>query len=55
MHFLLDTNVVSASAPDGLDARLRGWLIANSARLYLPTVAVAEIVSGIEKARRAGA
>lgn len=47
--------MVSASAPDGLDARLRGWLERNSARLYLPSVSVAEIVSGIEKARRNGA
>jgi hypothetical protein len=34
---------------------LQAWLRTNGSRLYLPTICVAEIVSGIEKAQRQGA
>lgn len=49
--------MLSTSAPKAasLDPEVQAWLRANGARLYLPSVAVAEIVSGIEKARRTGA
>lgn len=54
--FLLDTNVISAAAPTAaLHAGLQDWLRANSDRLYLSVVSVAEIVSGIEQSRRVGA
>jgi hypothetical protein len=49
--------VLSASAPTApsLEPALQEWLRANGERLYLPSVSVAEVVSGIEKARRTGA
>lgn len=54
----MDTNVVSAGSPV---IRQRGhvalidWMDQQSARLYLPVIAVAEIINGISKARREGA
>ena len=55
--YLVDTNVISASAPDkpGSLASLSRWLDHNSDRLYLSTITIAEIDSGIAKARRTGA
>jgi len=55
---LVDTNVLSAGSPAlrrGSHAALVEWMDQESARLFLPTVAVAEIVGGIAKSRREGA
>ncbi len=51
--YLVDTDVISADAPT--KHRLTGlldWMDANSERLYLSAIAVAEIEDGIAKARR---
>ena len=59
--FLLDTNVISAAAPDRravpepAKAVARAWMIANQARLFLPVTAVAEIASGIGEREASGA
>jgi predicted nucleic acid-binding protein len=51
--YLLDTNVISATAPDRRDvlppekAAARAWILAHEADLYLPVTAVAEIAAGI--------
>lgn len=51
--FLLDTNVISATAPGGravaepAKAAARAWIVANQARLYLPVTALAEVAAGI--------
>jgi hypothetical protein len=51
--YLLDTVVISATAPDRRDvlppekAAARAWVRANEARLFLPVTAVAEIAAGI--------
>ena len=57
MTYLLDTNVLSALAPNKTKAvtDLVDWLDAASARLYLSTVTAAEIHDGIAKAKRQGA
>lgn len=54
--YLIDTNVISASAPDksGTLANLAAWLDRNSGLVYLSAVTVAEIESGIAKVRRTG-
>ncbi len=54
--YLLDTNVISESAPSKkvVSPELRHWMDANSDRLFLSVITVAEIVAGIEKVKRAG-
>nr|WP_194298829.1 type II toxin-antitoxin system VapC family toxin [Acetobacter fallax] len=53
---MLDTNVISEAAPSKKVAspELRYWMDANSDRLFLSVITVAEIVAGIEKVKRAG-
>lgn len=46
---------VGAPAAVSLNPALQAWLAANGARLYLPSVSIAEVFSGIAKARRTGA
>lgn len=59
--FLLDTNVVSATAPDRrtvpdvAKAAARRWIIANENRLYVPVIAITEIAAGIGAREGAGA
>lgn len=57
--YLLDTNVVSIVAParrrTQADEELAGWIVANSADLFLSVVTAAEIENGIARARRTGA
>jgi toxin FitB len=59
--FLLDTNVISATAPDrravpeAAKAVARQWIVDNQSRLYLPVTAVAEIAAGIGLREGAGA
>jgi predicted nucleic acid-binding protein len=48
---------VSLLAPLGRrhgDARVIGWMVENLTRLFLPTVVLAEMVSGAAKLRRMG-
>lgn len=54
--YLVDTNVISASAPSRSTAlaNLTAWLDRNSDDLYLSAVTVAEIETGIAKLRRTG-
>lgn len=54
--YLVDTNVISAGAPSKGQrwAELAEWMDANSDRLFLSTVSVAEIEAGIAKAHREG-
>jgi toxin FitB len=53
--YLLDTNIVSADAPTkrqvGAEA-FAAWIRANSDRLYLSTITIAEIEAGIARAVR---
>ncbi|MGN6777446.1 PIN domain-containing protein [Rhizobium sp.] len=53
--YLLDTNIVSADAPTkrhvGVD-EFTAWLRANSDRLYLSAITIAEIEAGIARATR---
>lgn len=53
--YLLDTNIVSADAPTkrhvGVDA-FAAWVRANSDRLYLSAITIAEIEAGIARATR---
>lgn len=59
--FLLDTNVLSATAPDRRSepepakAAARKWILANQSQLYLPVTAIAEIAAGIGAREGAGA
>ena len=56
--YLLDTNILSASAPMRRDAgaeALAAWLRAQSDRLYLSAITIAEIEAGIARAVRIGA
>jgi len=59
--WLLDTNVISATAPDrnpvpsAEKLRARAWIRANEARLFLPVTAVAEIAAGIGAREASGA
>ena len=52
--YLVDTNVISAGAPTKATAlvELTKWMDEHSTQLYLSVVTVAEIESGIAKARR---
>jgi toxin FitB len=59
--FLLDTNVISATAPDrrtvpdAAKAVARRWIIENQSRLYVPVIAITEIAAGIGAREGAGA
>lgn len=54
--YLVDTDVISAGSPAKRSApALLDWMDANSPRLYLSAIAIAEIEDGIAKARREGA
>ncbi|MBT0779233.1 PIN domain-containing protein [Paracoccus sp. pheM1] len=56
--YLLDTNILSASAPSRRDAdaeALAAWMRAQSDRLYLSAITIAEIEAGIVRAVRIGA
>jgi predicted nucleic acid-binding protein len=59
--FLLDTNVISATAsdrrivPEQAKAAARSWIVNNQGRLYLPVTAIAEIAAGIGTREGAGA
>jgi toxin FitB len=54
--YLLDTNVLSAATPNRAPrAPIVQWMDAQSNRLHLSTISIAEIESGIAKARRTGA
>jgi len=56
--YLLDTNIVSADAPTkrhvGVEA-FAAWVRANSNRLYLSAITIAEIEAGIARTVRIGA
>lgn len=54
--YLLDTNIISAAAPNRAPRTpIVQWMDAQSGRLHLSTISIAEIESGIAKARRTGA
>lgn len=59
--YLLDTNVLSATAPnrrtvaDAAKDAARGWIRAHGDQLWLPVVAIAEIAAGIGERAGAGA
>jgi predicted nucleic acid-binding protein len=54
--YLVDTNVISASAPSRpVSPALIDWMDTHSASLFLSAVTVAEIEDGIAKLRRVGA
>lgn len=56
--YLLDTNILSASAPTRRDAdaeALAVWMRAHGDRLYLSAITIAEIEAGIARAVRIGA
>lgn len=54
--YLVDTNVISAAAPDRpVSAAFVEWIDTHSASLFLSAVTVAEIEDGIAKLRREGA
>jgi predicted nucleic acid-binding protein len=55
--YLLDTNVVSALAPNALDrnAALADWLGRHGPTLYLPSIVIAELSAGVARLRRVGA
>lgn len=55
--YLLDTNILSVGAPGPREAppALTGWMEANSDHLFVSTITVAEIRSGIAKMERTGA
>jgi toxin FitB len=59
--FLLDTNVISAAAPDrravpeAAKAVARQWIVDNQSRLFLPVTAIAEIAAGIGAREAVGA
>ncbi|MGE3877342.1 MAG: PIN domain-containing protein [Parvibaculaceae bacterium] len=51
--YLLDTMVISATASGREDlSALNAWIRASGPRLFLSTITAAEVVHGIEKARR---
>jgi predicted nucleic acid-binding protein len=56
-RFLIDTNVISATAPTAAVTRpqLTAWMDAHSSALFLSAVTIAEIADGIAKAKREGA
>jgi toxin FitB len=54
---LLDTSVISEVAPgrqNHLSQAVADWFVAHDERLFLPTMAVAELSQGIAKLRRSG-
>jgi predicted nucleic acid-binding protein len=55
--YLVDTNVLSASAPTRLPppTGLIDWMDRQSDLLYLSVITIAEVADGIAKARRQGA
>lgn len=55
--YLVDTNVISATAPNRSDhsIELTDWLDRNSGLIYLSAVTIGEIEAGIAKVRRTGA
>jgi hypothetical protein len=55
--YLVDTNVISASAPAKAASRadLVAWMERNSDHLFLSAVTIAEVEDGIAKAGREGA
>lgn len=54
-RYLVDTNVISASAPErARHPGLLGWMDAHSERLLISTVNVAEVADGVAKLRREG-
>ena len=59
--FLLDTNVISATAPDQravpepAKAAARTWIFENQQRLYLPVTAIAEVAAWIGAREATGA
>jgi toxin FitB len=59
--FLLDTNVIPATAPDrraipeAAKAAARAWIVDHQDRLYLPVTAITEIAAGIGAREGAGA
>jgi predicted nucleic acid-binding protein len=59
--FLLDTNVISATAPDRRTVpepakrAARAWIVANRDDLHLPVTAIAEITAGIGLREASGA
>jgi toxin FitB len=56
-RYLVDTNVISATAPTGAVKRpeLMQWMDAHASNLFLSAITIAEIVDGVAKARREGA
>lgn len=55
--YLLDTSVISILAPgreQHLPSGFAPWLQARSSKLFIPSVAIAELTQGICKLRRAG-
>ena len=61
MSFLLDTNLLSATAParrieeDAPKQAARAWLAAEAERIFLPATAIGEIAAGIGARDAAGA
>ena len=59
--FLLDTNVISATAPDRrtipepAKVAARAWIVANQQHLFLPVTTVAEVAAGIGEREASGA
>ncbi|MBX9772785.1 MAG: type II toxin-antitoxin system VapC family toxin [Xanthobacteraceae bacterium] len=56
-HYLVDTNVISATAPATpvQRAELVAWMDSHSADLFLSAITIAEVADGIAKAKREGA
>jgi predicted nucleic acid-binding protein len=53
--YLVDTNVISASAPGrSAPPGLGDWMDQNASLLFLSSVTIAEVTEGIAKARREG-
>ena len=54
--YLIDTNILSTGAPSKSgNPEIVEWMDANSAKLYLSAVTIAEVEDGIAKLRREGA
>jgi toxin FitB len=56
-HYLVDTNVISATAPGTTARRVEflEWIDSHSLNLFLSAVTIAEIADGIAKIKREGA
>ncbi len=54
MHYLVDTNVISATAPTAAHAEMIEWMDSHSPVLFLSAVTIAELADGIAKAKRVG-